>query len=83
MFSTITMALSTSMPVASTRLNSTIMFSVVPQTAISVKPISSESGIASPTNTALRTPRNTSRTATTSTKPEKMLFSSSSIIERM
>jgi hypothetical protein len=37
MFSTITIALSTSMPTASTRLKSTIMFSVVPRTAISVK----------------------------------------------
>ena len=59
------------------------MFSVVPHAAISVKETSSDIGIASPTNKAFLTPRNTSSTTTTSPNPDTMLFSSSSIIDWM
>ena len=42
-----------------------------------------DSGIASPTNSALRAPMKTSRTTTTRMKPETMLFSSSLIMDLM
>ncbi len=75
MFSTTTMALSTSMPSARIRLNSTTMFRVKPIICMITNEISMDSGIASPTNGAVRVPRKNSSTAITSSSPEMMLFS--------
>ena len=83
MFSTTTMALSTSMPRARIRLNSTTMFRVKPTICMITNEISMESGIASPTNGAVRRPRKNSSTATTSSSPEMMLFSRLLTMPRM
>ena len=83
MFSTTTMALSTSMPRARIRLNSTTMFRVNPTSCRTTKEISIDSGIAIPTNGAVRTPRKNSSTATTSSNPEMMLFSRLLTMPRM
>ena len=75
MFSTITIALSTSIPSARMRLNNTTMFIVMPTSCMMLKDNSIESGIAIPTNDALRMPSAKSNTATTRMSPETMLFS--------
>ena len=69
------MALSTSMPRDRMRLNRTTMFMVNPTNWMILTDNSMESGIASPTNDALRTPMKKSRTDTTSMRPDMMLFS--------
>ncbi len=75
MFSTTTIALSTSIPSARISENSTTMFIVIPTACITMNDSSIESGIAIATNDALRTPRKKSSTATTRISPEMMLFS--------
>ncbi len=77
MFSTITMALSTSMPRARMRLNSTTMLRVMPKMRSTTKVMSMENGMATPTNSELVKPRNRNSTATTRIRPLMMLFSSS------
>jgi hypothetical protein len=74
-FSTTTIALSTSIPSARIRLNSTTMFIVKPISCMMLKESSIESGMAIPTKDALATPRKKRRTATTRMSPETMLFS--------
>ena len=77
MFSTITTALSTSIPSAMMRLNRMTKFSVSPITEKMTNESSIESGMAMPTSVALRTPRKNSSTAITKMMPEMMLFSRS------
>ena len=77
MFSTITTALSTSIPSAMMRLNRMMKFSVCPMAANRMKLRNIDSGIATPTSVALRTPRKNKSTATTKSSPEMMLFSRS------
>ena len=57
MFSTITMALSTSIPRARMRENSTTMFRVIPSTFRVMKVRSMEKGMATPTKNEFRNPR--------------------------
>ena len=83
MFSTITMALSTSMPSARISEKSTIMFRVMPSTRSTMKVISIEKGMAAPTKSELVKPRKNSSTATTRIRPLMMLFSSSPTMLRM
>ena len=83
MFSTTTIALSTSIPSARMRLKSTTMFIVKPMSCMMLKESSIESGIAMPTNDAFAMPRKKSRTATTRISPEMMLFSRFDTIFRM
>ena len=75
MFSTTTMPLSTNIPNARIRLNSTTMFIVKPIICMMLNDISIESGIAIPTNDAVCTPSTKSSTPTTRMRPEMMLFS--------
>jgi hypothetical protein len=77
MFSTMTMPLSTSMPRARIRLNSTIMFRVTPSSCSTKKDRSMEKGMARDTKKELRRPRKSRVTPRTSRKPENMLFSRS------
>ena len=74
-FSTTTIALSTSIPSARMRLNSTTMFMVKPISCITLKESSIESGMAMPTKEAFAIPRKNRSTATTRMRPEMMLFS--------
>lgn len=83
MLSTTTIALSTSIPTASTSEKSTIMLSVIPISWTTTKVSSIESGIAAPTKSALRRPRVKNSTTTTSTTPESTLFSRSATIMRI
>ena len=83
MFSTMTMALSTSMPRARVRLNSTTMFRVTPSRDRVVKVSSMEKGMARLTSTALRSPMATNTTTSTSTRPVRMLFSRSATMTPM
>ncbi len=75
MFSTTTMALSTSMPRARIRLNSTTMFMLMPRMPMTMKLRSMLRGIDVATKPALRTPRKNISTASTSSSPLMMLFS--------
>ena len=75
MFSITTMALSTSIPRARIRLNNTTMFIEKPTRLIMLNDSSIESGIANPTNGAVRTPSTKISTAITRSSPEMMLFS--------
>ena len=77
MFSIITTALSTSIPSAMMSENRMMKFSVWPMTEKTKKLRNIESGIASPTSVALRTPRKNRSTATTKRMPAIMLFSRS------
>ena len=77
MFSTMTMALSTSMPRARIRLNSTTMLRVIPIAWMTMKLTNIDMGMASPTNQLLRKPMKKSSTRTTRIRPLRMLFSSS------
>ena len=74
MFSTTTMPLSTSMPRASTKAKSTITLKVMPKAFRMAKLKNMDSGMATPTKRALRSPRKKSRTPTTSRTPRMMLF---------
>ncbi len=76
-FSTITIALSTSMPRAMISAKSTIMFSVIPKKEMKTNARSIESGMASATKKELRTPMKKSSTPTTRSRPVMMPFSSS------
>ena len=75
MFSTTTIALSTSIPSARMSENRTTMFIVKPRICITLNERNIDSGMAIPTNEAFRTPRTNSSTATTRIRPEMMLFS--------
>ncbi|OHE65030.1 MAG: hypothetical protein A2Z99_17775 [Treponema sp. GWB1_62_6] len=83
MFSTATMPLSTNIPRAMIRLNSTIILRVIPMACSTKKDISMEKGMASETNRALRKPRKKMVISSTSTKPENMLFSRSEMVSLM
>ena len=83
MLSTTTIELSTSMPTASTSEKSTIMLSVMPESCTTMKVSSIDSGIAAPTNRALRRPMVKKSTTTTSTTPVRTLFSRSATMMRM
>ncbi len=82
MFSTITMALSTNMPRTSTKLNSTIMFSVRPSAWTRKNVISMLSGMIMATIVLDRQPRNSTRTPVTRIKAARMLFSKSATVLR-
>ncbi len=75
MFSTTTIALSTSMPRARISENSTTMFIEKPTSRMMLNDSSMESGMASPTKGAVRTPSTKSSTTRTRIRPEMMLFS--------
>ncbi len=77
MFSMITTALSTSIPSAMMRLNSMMKFSVWPIAENTRKLRNIESGMATPTSAAFRTPRKNRSTAITKRMPAMMLFSRS------
>ena len=83
MFSTTTMALSTNMPRASTRENSTTKFKVTSMEARIMNETSMLKGMATATKTALRPPMNRNSTSSTSTRAAMMLFSSSLTILAM
>ena len=78
MFSTTTMPLSTSIPKAKTRENKTITLNVMPKALKTMNDMNIESGMATPTNNALRRPRKKSKTPTTSNTPKMMEFCNSS-----
>ena len=77
MFSMMTTALSTSIPSAMMRLKRMMKLSVSPMTLNTRKLRNIESGIASPTSAAFRTPRKNRSTAMTKRIPAMMLFSRS------
>ena len=83
MFSTTTIALSTSMPSARISEKSTTMFSVMPIARSTMKLSSIEKGIAEPTKSEFVQPRKRKSTATTRIRPLRMLFSSSRTMSRM
>ncbi len=75
MFSTTTMALSTSIPNARIKENNTIMFILKSMAPITTKEINMDIGIASPTKRASRVPKKKNKTAITKITPIIMLFS--------
>jgi hypothetical protein len=77
MFSTITIALSTSSPSERIKLKRTTIFSVNPITLRTIMLARKESGIATATRRALLIPITSSSTRNTSTNPLKILFSRS------
>ena len=83
MFSTTTIPLSTSMPSASTNENNTITLNVMPRALRIMNDINIESGMATPTNRALRNPRKNNKTPTTSKTPKMMEFCNSSTCVRV
>ena len=68
------MPLSTSMPRANTKENSTMVLNVTPRELRIRKLMNMESGIATPTKSALRNPRKNKSTPTTSITPKMMEF---------
>ena len=83
MFSTITMALSTSIPTARTREKSTIILSVNPNNRSIKNVIIMERGIADATIKALRIPIENKTTSKTRIRPDRILFSRSETIMTM
>jgi len=77
MFSTTTIPLSTSIPKANTKENSTIVFRVMPIALKMKKLINIDSGMAIPTKRALRNPKKNIKTNTTSNIPKMIEFSRS------
>ena len=75
MFSTTTIALSTSIPNARIKLKSTIMFMVMLKTFSTMNERNIDAGIEIATNTEVPAPRKKRRTATINISPETMLFS--------
>ena len=73
MFSTTTIPLSTSIPNARTSEKRTITLNVIPNAFRIIKLMNMESGIATPTNNALRNPRKNKSTPTTS-RPQVPFF---------
>ena len=82
-FSITTMASSTTMPKASRKENSTIMFSVNPITGIIRKAIKHDNGTESATNMALVVPIKNIRITVTRIKPITMVLMRSSSVERV
>ena len=74
-FSTTTMALSTSIPRARTRPNNTIIFTVEPRIPSTTNEINMDMGMANPTKRALRNPRKKNNMEITKIIPIIMLFS--------
>ena len=68
------MPLSTSMPRAKTSENSTIVLNVTPSEFRMRKLMNMDSGMATPTNKALRKPRKNNNTPTTRRTPKMMEF---------
>ena len=83
MFSTTTIALSTSIPSARMSENSTTMFMDTPSSLSTPKDRNIEEGIEMATKSDVRSPRKKSSTLTIRMSPEMMLFSSELTMEKM
>ena len=68
------MPLSTSMPSASTKENNTMVLNVTPNEFRIKKLMNMDNGMATPTNSALRSPKKNKSTPTTSNTPKMMEF---------
>ena len=71
------------MPSASTSENSTITLKVMPSALRIMNDMNMDSGMATPTNRALRSPRKNNKTPTTSKTPKMIEFCSSSTCVRV
>ena len=83
MFSTTTIALSTSIPSARMSEKSTTMFIDTPSSLSTPKDRNIDEGIEMATNREVRSPRKKSSTLTIRMSPEMMLFSSELTMEKM